>query len=140
MDMEGTDPTDVDPARQLRDAADAVDAGNSVEAQMFASRALDALLNERADDEDLISELGEALEEIEGMVPLEQAAADDDSGVPQRWSEGGLRRSDIPALLSREFAAMPTTELTVTVEPERPGVEDHHYMVTFELEADGLGE
>jgi len=98
--MEGFDPTDTDPARRLRDAADAAEAGNLMDAQIFAGQALDALLEARADQEDLVSDLGDALEDLEGVPMLEEAALDEDTPVPQRWGEGGLHRDDVPALLA----------------------------------------
>jgi hypothetical protein len=136
--MEGFDPTDTDPARRLRDAADAAEAGNLMDAQIFAGQALDALLEARADQEDLVSDLGDALEDLEGVPMLEEAALDEDTPVPQRWGEGGLHRDDVPALLARELATLPATEVEITVRPELPGRNDHHYVAEFEIVTTGL--
>jgi len=131
-------PTEVDPARRLRDAVDAVEEDNLMDAQIFAAQALDALLEARADQEDLISELGNVLEDIEGVPLLEQAALDEDTSVPKRWAEGGLHRDDVPALLARELATLPATEVEITVRPELPGRDDHHYVAEFEIVTTGL--
>ena len=137
MDVSG-DPTEVDPARQLRDAIDAVEEDNLMDAQIFAGQALDALLEARADQKDLISDLGEPLEDFEGVPLLEQAALDEDTPVPKQWAEGGLHRDDVPALLARELAALSATEVEVTVRPEFPGHDDHHYVAEFEIVTAGL--
>jgi hypothetical protein len=136
--MEGFDPIDTDPARRLRDAADAAEAGNLMDAQIFAGQALDALLEARADQEDLVSDLGDALENVEGVPMLEEAALDEDTPVPEWWSEGGLHRDDVPALLARELATLPATEVGITVRPEHPGRDDHHYTATFEIVSNGV--
>lgn len=122
------------PARLFRDAADAYEQGDLVTAQMVAGRALDALLADRGANEDLVSDLADALENLSDheAAQFPAAARDDETDVPTSWGQGGLHRDDVPALLAREFATI-HGEVRVEVAPELPGTEDHHYRVDFEL-------